>query len=110
MIAVVILFVFILLALLIVIGKRCKCAQKVAVVIKKKLLYNTLLRYVLQSSLKMQISACTIIAYMKMTTKEVDKPPTEAEVINSVVILVFLNICPVIFYFVVSRNTDNLDR
>lgn len=47
LIAVVILFVFIILALLIVIGKRCKCAQKVAVVIKKKLLYNTLLRYVL---------------------------------------------------------------
>lgn len=58
----------------------------------------------------MQISACTIIAYMKMTTKEVDKPPTEAEVINSVVILVFLNICPVVFYFIVSRNADNLDN
>ena len=58
--------------------------------------------------MKLQISACTVIAYMHMATKEVDKPPTEADIINSVSILALLNICPVMFYVIVSRNFDKL--
>jgi len=65
---------------------------------------------VLQSTLKLQISACTIIAYEDMTTHENTKPPSEVAKIQSWAIIVILNLCPFLFYAIVARNSDNLEK
>ena len=45
--------ILILLFVLAIIARKCTCVQKSYVAIKKKLFYNTFLRYVLQSTLKL---------------------------------------------------------
>ena len=67
LIGIFIVLIFLLLGLLYLIQRCCpgrirKCYQ----LIKKKLLYNTILRYVLQSTLKIQIAAYTILLYNHM--------------------------------------------
>ena len=52
-----------ILLLLRICTKRSPCARRVYEAIKKKLFYNTLLRFVLQSTLKLQIAASTVLAY-----------------------------------------------
>ena len=47
-----------------------KCVAWLYQLIKKKIQYNAVLRYVLQSTLKLQITACTVIVYDQLTTKE----------------------------------------
>ena len=42
--------------------------------LKKRMLYNALLRFILQSTLKLQITACTVIVYDRLTTKQVYEP------------------------------------
>ena len=37
--------------------------------LKKRMKYNALLRFILQSTLKIQITACTVIVYDSLTTK-----------------------------------------
>lgn len=61
-----ILIVLIVLCLLSLCVKRSPRAQRIYTAIKKKLFYNTFLRYVLQSSLKLQIAACTTMFYSRM--------------------------------------------
>ena len=58
-----ILIVLVLLCILKCCTKRSKCTKKIYDLIKKKLFYNAFLRYVLQSTLKLQIAACTILFY-----------------------------------------------
>ena len=52
-IAFIILCIAVLLCLLKVLGRRCNCLRKTYIAIKKKLFYNTFLRYILQSTLKL---------------------------------------------------------
>ena len=45
--------------------------------IKRKMEYSMLLRFVLQSTLKLHVAACTVIVYERLTAKEVYEPTTE---------------------------------
>lgn len=110
LIAAIIFAVLILLVLLRLAQKRSACAKKAFDVIKKKLFWNTFLRYVLQSTLKLQIAACKVILFDKMTTQIVTKETPVMSIISSYIILMVLNICPVLFYAVLYRNKSNLDK
>lgn len=63
-----------ILLLLRVCTKKSPCVRRVYETIKKKLFYNTFLRFVLQSTLKLQIAASTVLTYDKMMAKESDVP------------------------------------
>ena len=103
-------FTILILILLKFIAKKCPCAQKAYVSIKKKLFYNTFLRYVLQSTLKLQIAAGAVIGYDLMTSYEDTKEtPTGPKVFSWITIAV-LNLCPFLFFLVVMRNQSNLDK
>ena len=39
--------------------------------------YGLILRFILQSTLKLHIAACTVIVYERLTTKEVYEPTTD---------------------------------
>ena len=58
-------FVLIFIALLMVIlyFMSKKCGRQCYETLKKKLLYNPFLRYVLQSSLKLQMASCAVIFF-----------------------------------------------
>ena len=70
-IGIIIVAILLLLLILRCLAKRSSKLGKCYNAIKRKLFFNTLLRYVLQSTLKLQIAACTVLTYDKMTTKEV---------------------------------------
>ena len=111
LIAAVLVFTILILVFLRFIAKRCPCAQKAYVSIKKKLFYNTLLRYVLQSTLKLQIAAGAVIGYDMLTTSQEDSTETNTgSKVFSWFTIVVLNLCPFLFYLVVMRNQSNLDK
>ena len=59
--------VFLLLLLLYVLSQHIKCFEKVFNAVKRKVVFNAALRYVLQSSLKLQVAASTVLVYDKWT-------------------------------------------
>ena len=71
------LLIVVLLALLLILRILADCIpilMKLYQYLKEKMLYNALLRFVLQSTLKFQIAACTVIVYDRLTTKQVVEP------------------------------------
>ena len=46
-------------------------------VLKRKMQYGALFRYVLQSTLKLHVAACTVIVYERLTVKESYEPTTD---------------------------------
>ena len=64
------LIVLAILIPLFILSKKSERGKKVYIAIKKKLFYNSFLRYVLQSSLKLQMAACTIIFFEKFAVEE----------------------------------------
>ena len=78
--------------------------------IKKKLFYNTFLRYVLQSTLKLQIAAGAVIGYDVMTSyADKTETPNGSKVFSWITISV-LNLCPFLFFMMVMRNQSDLDK
>lgn len=71
-IAVVITLVLVLLLVLWLCAKKVPCIRKLYLALKNKLFYNTFLRYILQSTLKLQLAATTVIASGKLTATNVD--------------------------------------
>ena len=58
--------ILLLLGLLGIVAKKSERGQRIFKAIKKKLLFNSILRYVLQSTLKLQIAAFTIVFYEEL--------------------------------------------
>lgn len=54
---------FLILYVLFLASRYLKCANFLYQKVKRKILFNAALRYVLQSTLKLQIAACTVIVY-----------------------------------------------
>lgn len=98
-----------LLGLCLLFARKSTCVKKVAKFIKKKLLYNSILRFMLQSTLKNQVSAGVIIqAYMIKREKEAELLQSSFYV--SLVIVFVFSCCPFLFYKIVSNNVANLDK
>ena len=110
---VIVLLLLIILGLLLLCVKRSARAQRIYTALSKKLFYNTFMRFVLQSSLKLQIAACTVIFYAQMLTSGETLQASETQassLVPSATILCILNACPVIFFLAVYRNRDNLNK
>ena len=108
-------FAIVLLSLLVLLGfcllfaRKSTCVKKVAQFIKKKLLYNSFLRFILQSTLKNQVAAGTVIqAYMSKGEWETE--PEYSDYISSVAIVFVLSCCPFVFYKIVRINAVNLNK
>lgn len=54
---------FILLGLCLLFGRKSACVKKIADKIKSKLLYNSILRYAMQSALKNLVASLSVIFY-----------------------------------------------
>lgn len=50
---------------------RCKKAFEL---LKKKLIYNAIIRFILQSSVELQVAACTVISYDRHASKPLKEP------------------------------------
>ena len=73
---IVIILLLIVLGLLLLCVKRSPRAKRIYTALSKKLFYNTFMRYVLQSSLKLQIAACTVLFYSQLHSGGVNEPAT----------------------------------
>ena len=102
--------ILILLLVFWLLCRRCECCRKLLTYIQKKLFYNTFLRYVLQSTLKLQISAFTVIFYHQIASQEHVKDPSNVQVAISWTIVGFLNFCPFLFLLILCVNKKNLDK
>lgn len=103
----VIMLVLILLRLL---STKSAFIMKCFLFLKHKMQYNALLRFVLQSTLKLHVAACTVIVYERLTVKEVYEPTTQLQLALAGIILAILNLCPFLFGFCLLRNRRNLDE
>ena len=72
--------------------------------------YGLILRFILQSTLKLHIAACTVIVYERLTVKEVYQPTTDMQLVIASVILAALNLCPFLFCFVFVKNRKQLNE
>ena len=109
----IVVLIWALLVLLLLFRALAGCIPKVMklyLYLKKTMLYNALIRFVLQSTLKLQITACTVIAYDRLTTKEVFEPTKNLQIWLASAILGALNIAPFIFLFIMIANRDNLEK
>ena len=67
----IVLGVIILLTLVLrLVASRSEFLMKIYKFLKNKFMYNSMLRFVLQNSLKLQVAACTVIAYNRLTTQQ----------------------------------------
>ena len=68
-----VLLVLVLMRLLAIASARVmKCFN----LLRAKMEYGVLLRFILQSALKLQIATCTVVAYERLTVKESYEPTT----------------------------------
>lgn len=112
-IAVAILFILLLLLLLKLCASRVQCVRRLYQSIKRKLFYNTFLRFVLQSTLKLQFAACTVIAYDELIAAEASGETQKTEGGSNMtagVILGVLNLCPLLFFWILQSNKQNLHK
>lgn len=106
----VLLVTLVLLLVLIRFCRRRAFCEKLYLAFKKKMCYNFFFRYVMQSTLKLQIGACTVIFYDQMTLHVEKKSTDLSSIIVSWIILVVLNICPFFFLSVLYRNQNHLHK
>ena len=99
-----------LLVVLGILGRKYTKIRKAYLSVKKKVLYNSLLRYVLQSSLKLQMAACTVIFFEKLATEKFTKEISMSQIATSVCIVIVFNICPFFFLSMLVRNQENLGK
>ena len=69
-----------------------------------------MLRFVLQSTLKLQVTAATVIVYDKYTMKEINEPTSRVQIAIAASIIALLNLFPFIFAFIVWSNRSTLDK
>lgn len=101
----------VILVALFFLQKFCPCVQKCYAVIKQKLFYNTLIRYLLMGSLKMQITFCGALAIGTFVPVSEEKPmPDRGTLITSTVLMVLLTLIPFIFALILWRNKDQLGK
>ena len=101
----VVLLVLILMRLLAMASARVmKCFN----LLRAKMEYGVLLRFVLQSALKLQIATCTVVAYERLTVKESYEPTTTFQLAIAITIIGFFNLCPFLFWHCLYRNRKNL--
>ena len=67
----------VLLFILWFLSKRFTSINKLYLMLKRKLQYSAVLRFVLQSTVKFQIAACTVICYDRLTSKEIIEPTSK---------------------------------
>ena len=91
--------VVILLLLLMVVIRRSPKVNAVIVKVLNKILFNAVIRYFLQGTLKMQIAAVTVIAL----SADKGAPPT-----GSLVTLIVFNVAPFVFTVVLCRKRSTL--
>lgn len=70
--------------------------------VKGMIFYNTFLRFILQSNLKMSIAAAT--------TLSVATNYATGSAIVAIIELAFFCLCPVLFRYILHRNQDNLEK
>ena len=103
----------ILLALLLVLSilaRRCNCIEQAFSFFKKKLVYNAVLRFILQSTVKFQIAACTVLSFEKLTSREVFEPTATDQIVIASLILATLSACPFLFGYILRKNRSKLGQ
>ena len=82
---------------------------KLCAYLKRKLFYNTLLRYVLQSTLKMQFAALAVITCAKAAEGQSEaETSTTGSMVVSWTILAIFNICPLVFFRIMHKYKGRL--
>ena len=79
--------------------KRCPSVQVRITKIVNQIFFNAIIRYLLQSTLKMQIAAATVIALA-----------TDGSVTSSIVILTVFNVVPFIFAILLLCKKGKLEE
>ena len=120
--------ILVVLLILFVAKKYSEPLRKLYEMIKKKIVWNAFIRYVLQESLKLQITATTIILLATSTGSKydhlekdrseigrmledndsIDKPWTISEVISPILLLIGINAVPLLFIFVMYYYRETL--
>ena len=73
--------------------------------IRQKIFWNTFIRYILQSELKLLISACSVLVL------EGEKVmPNKKNMIFPSVLFLFLILCPLLFLYVMIKNRNDLGK
>ena len=57
-----------------ILAKRFLRCKKAFELLKKKLIYNAIIRFILQSSVELQVAACTVISYDRHASKPLKEP------------------------------------
>ena len=113
-----ILFVVCMCILVIALVVRCNpTARSTYLKIKRKVFWNAFIRYVLQSTLKTQVSAGVVIALSLGITHHASEEGREEMSTTDLMIalaipntiLLLLNICPLVFLCILKRNKNNLN-
>ena len=100
----------VLLLVLSILAKRHTCIERVFSFLKKKLVYNAVLRFILQSTVKFQIAACTVLSYERLTSKEVFKPTATDQIVIASLILSTLSVCSFLFGYILRKNRSKLGQ
>lgn len=75
--------------------------------LQSKIFYNAILRYLLQSCLKLAVASCTTLTLVNWSDLQSESYPSI--VVSSLILLVIL-ISPIIFRIILIRNFNNLLR
>ena len=104
-IALAIVLFLLILVLMKYLGRRYERVSELYKNLRNKVYYNTLIRYVIQSTLKIQIASCTTIGMITWSTfKETSQG------ILAIFLMTLFTICPLLFALVLYRNNDNLHK
>ena len=101
--------IIILLIGLKILQNKSERVKKIYLSILKVMKYSAVIRYMLQSTLKLHIAACTVIAFDRLSRKPVIEPTKTDQIVYASLLLVILNSCPFIFFAALIKNRKNLN-
>ena len=78
--------------------------------LRHKMEYGVPLRFILQSTLKLHVAACTVIAYERYTVKENYERTTDMQMAIALLIVTVLNLCPFLFIFCLFKHRNDLNE
>ena len=108
--AVLILLVIVILILFFVLKKISPKVESCYVKLKNSLFYGTFIRYILLSTLKIQMTLCVGIAIGKVIEPTVKNPIKEQSYVKTAfAVVVLLNLTPVLFGSILWKNREKLD-
>ena len=100
---------FVILVLLCLCSRACDKCKACVQRLKQKLLYGTIIRYVLLSSLKTQMTMCAGLAVGRIIAPTPKQPAKDGSfVYTAVTMLTILNVAPFVFACALWRNRRKL--